>query len=647
MKFVGSNSRDNNRDSVRGSAYNRSAQTRAPQTHVEPITMQQAQQQWQTYQKQPGRPPAPEQHLSGQENQLTPAQQAALQNIIQKTAMQREIQQRYEQTAQPNQRSNQRPYQNPNQAPPPIHDLTQRAPPIHDLTQRRPPQRYSEIYGLPNVSKKRKNKVKSAFLTILLMLVFSAAGFGGWYYWWTEHATFAYMLQPVVVLRGENIQPADFLYPTEEMERVSAAYRSPVFRPTDGRQEVSLTLTRGWRTVDAIAQLYVLTTVEQIFHEFGEPGPELKAINFITNAEAAGRIPFDVHFTEAPLLLEEYEVGTHTLHLSLNNAAFEALLTVTDTIAPTATATNKTIQIGEEVFPEDFVTDIFDLSEIESIKFVVEPDVIAHRNQIVEVEITDIHGNSDVFSGGLTILLNQEPPVIEGTDTIVITVGDSIMYLRDVTATDDFGRDISENIQVDSSLVDQHTVGEYTVIYSVVDYTGLRFEVEEKVHVVEIDMDFVHEKVDEALAGIVNDNMTQLEKVRAIHNWVQRNINYSVTRGGPATAYEGAYIALTQRRGNCYIFYSISEVMLTRAGIQNMRIERIEGTPTRHRWNLVNPDNLGWHHYDSYPTRLQLSSQMAFFTSSQAASYARQIQAINNMRDYYTYDPALYPEIVQ
>jgi len=509
------------------------------------------------------------------------------------------------------------------------------------------PKTYSEIYGVNNSARNKKRKAKSVFLTILLIIILSGVGFGGWYYWWTEHATFAYTLQPVVVLEGQAVSPDDFLFPAEEMQRVSAVYRSPTFRPVDGSQNVQLNLTRGWRSVDATAQLYVMTTVEQIHHEFREVAPELMPVDFITNADAAEHVRYDVHFIDAPLLLQEYEVGTHTLRLALNNVSFEVLLTVTDTIAPTATAKSNTIKISKEIFPGDFVENVFDESEIFSIEFVEEPDIFAHRDQIVSVEITDIHGNSEIFSGGLTILLNQSPPVIEGIEPIVITVGDSIIYHRDVKATDDFGRDISEQIQVDAGGVDQNTVGEYTVIYFVEDYTGLRTEVEERVHVVEIDVDFVHEKVDEALAGIINDNMTQLEKVQAIHLWIRRNINYSVTRGGPATAYEGAYIALSQRRGNCYIFYSIGEVMLTRAGIPNMRIERIEGTPTRHRWNLVNPDDLGWHHFDSYPTRIGQGERMAFFTDSQARSFSRQIGETNNMRDYYTFDPELYPEIVQ
>jgi len=515
---------------------------------------------------------------------------------------------------------------------------------------RRPAQnRYPEAYGHPGTQKKKKRSAKSAVLTILLIIILSGAGFGGWYYWWTEHATFDYRLQPVVVLDGQTVNPAEFLSPGGDMQNISAVFRSPVFRPVDGRQDVQLTLTRGWRTVEATALLYVLTTVPEIHHEFREPGQAFSPNDFIMNADVTGGFPFAVQFEEQPLMPQDYSVGAHTLKLSLNNAPFEVLLTVTDTIAPTATAVSKTIQIGEDVIPEDFVEDVFDESDIESINFVEEPDVFAHRDQIVLVEVTDIHGNSEIFSGGLTILLNQDAPVIEGIDTIVIMVGDSIMYLRDVTAFDDFGRDISDRIEVDSSGVDQLTVGEYTVIYSVEDYTGNRTEVEESVHVVEIDMEFVHEKVDEALAGIISDSMTQLEMVKAIHTWVRSNINYSQTRGGPATAYEGAYIALSQRRGNCYIFYSISEVMLTRAGVPNMRIERIEGTPTRHRWNLVNPDNLGWHHFDAYPTRLGLSTQMAFFTSSQAEEFTRRLanQEERPMRNYYTYNPELYPEIVR
>jgi len=90
--------------------------------------------------------------------------------------------------------------------------------------------------------------------------------------------------------------------------------------------------------------------------------------------------------------------------------------------------------------------------------------------------------------------------------------------------------------------------------------------------------------------------------------------------------------------------------LLTRAGIPNMMVERIPGTETNHRWNLVNPDGLGWRHYDSFPTRLRLGTLiMAYFTSTQAEEFTLQISEFTErpMRNYFTYDPALYPEIVR
>jgi hypothetical protein len=95
-------------------------------------------------------------------------------------------------------------------------------------------------------------------------------------------------------------------------------------------------------------------------------------------------------------------------------------------------------------------------------------------------------------------------------------------------------------------------------------------------------------------------------------------------------------------------FFSISEIMLTRAGIPNEQIDRIPGTPLRHRWNLVNPDDLGWHHFDSFPSPFGVGRQKAFFTDSQAEEFTHQFatREENPMNNYYTYDPSLYPTIV-
>jgi len=331
--------------------------------------------------------------------------------------------------------------------------------------------------------------------------------------------------------------------------------------------------------------------------------------------------------------------------IMLAGLVYSRTRTIPDTTPPTATAINKTIQIGTEITPEEFLINIYDESPIESITFESEPDIFSRRVQTVRIIIEDIHGNRAVFSSTLTVQLNDSPPVIIGADTIETTIGNPIMYRQGVTAFDDFGRELE--FQVDSSDVDQHTAGTYYVTYWVEDFTGHRTEHEVAIHVISIDPEEVLQQVDTILGGIVTSGMSQLETVRAIHEWITANMSYSAVRSGLESVYEGAHVALRDRRGNCFIFYSISEVLLTRAGIENMRIERIPGTPTRHSWNLINPDDLGWHHFDATPSHLPERHRLAFFTASEARDFTRQLQNILEVRDFYTYNPELYPTIVE
>jgi len=312
---------------------------------------------------------------------------------------------------------------------------------------------------------------------------------------------------------------------------------------------------------------------------------------------------------------------------------------------PSAEILSKTILIGETVVPGDFVRNVTGASEIVSIEFVDQPDVYAHQSQRVEIIITDENGKSSTFESTLTIQLNQSPPVIEGTDTIISTLGNPIMYRHGVSAKDDFGRELE--LHVDSDNVNQNEVGVYSIRFWAVDLTGIMSEIFEEVHIVDADVVYIHERVDSILDEILTAGMSQLEKVSAIHQWVRVNISYAAVIGGPDTVYENAYRALRDRQGDCYVYYAISELLLTRAGIPNMPIERIPGTPTRHRWSLVNPDDLGWHHFDATVTRLQLGAKTAFFTDSQARDFTRQFVEFNGTRDFYTFNPELYPDIVQ
>jgi len=498
-----------------------------------------------------------------------------------------------------------------------------------------------------------KFNAKNLAIIFLISAMFLGCGFLGWYYWWTEYTSFEYILQPIVVLEGQSLNPNEFLYRSEEMGNVSASYRNAGFRPVSGKQDVHLTLKRGWRSIDTVASLRVLSPVKQMKVEFAEVAPALTPDDFIANASAAGDLPYSLHFIEPPLPLEAYPIGEHDLHLMLNDVPFSVILSVVDETKPTAEAVPVTIKIGEPVSPEDFVKNCHDASGIKSISYYRdEPNVYAKINQIVEIKVEDNFGNYSVVNSELAILINTSPPVINGVNEIITFAGDPIIYSRGLTAFDDLGRDLTDEIEIDASNVDLNAVGIYKVRFWVTDKTGLRSDIAEaEVHVIDIDIEYVHETVDRALFGpwgIIKDWMSELQKAQAIFRFVRNNISYAPA-GRPHTVEEGAYMALRNRQGNCYNYYSLSAVMLDRAGIENRRIERIEGTPTRHRWNLINPDGLGWHHFDTTPNQMShiYGVALAFFTDSQAEDFTNRIYEINGKENYFTYDKSLYPEVVR
>ena len=505
---------------------------------------------------------------------------------------------------------------------------------------------------------RKKRKQKSLFNTIALSLAIAllvVAVVGAWFFWWTTQSTFDYTLQPVVVLVGQTVNAYDFMAETDYMQNMSATYQIPNSTQANlqfesGQHEIPISLQNGLRSTDTTATLYVLEPIESISHEFTTESEHLQPIDFIANAHIAAGTDFDVTFTQTPLPLEYHSVGEHNLELALNGFPFRVALFVEDTTPPTATSIPVTIPMGVTVAPEEFVADIFDASPITSVLFIEEPDIFLSGQQNVEIEITDYFGNSEIFISTLTVERNELPPTFEGIEsTIFSMVGQTIMYRAGVTAFDAFGREIDFN--VDSSEVDQHTAGVYSATFLAEDSCGNQTEVTITVEILSIDREYVHERVDNILNNILTDGMTQVQQVRAIFNWIRFNMTYAAVRGGPESAYEGAFIALTERRGNCFIYYSIGELLLTRAGIPNMRVQRIPvpGVTTTHLWSLINPDDLGWHHFDSNPIRgnLHFRSQMYMFTQSQATSFARQLAAVGSSIEYFTFDTSLFPEVVE
>jgi len=194
--------------------------------------------------------------------------------------------------------------------------------------------------------------------------------------------------------------------------------------------------------------------------------------------------------------------------------------------------------------------------------------------------------------------------------------------------------------------VDVNTEGTYTAVYRADDFSGLYAEVEVTVHIINVDPQEVYKLIDQTLGRILNDGMKQEEKIVAIHNWVRWNNSKAETGNRSQSIIAEAYKALKDHRGDSFVYSSVSSLLLTRAGIPNMQIERISVDDTEHFWLLVNPDERGWYHFDPFPTSLVLGDLTAMFTDAQAKDIARKVQSHVGTKDYYSYNAELYPKVV-
>lgn len=455
--------------------------------------------------------------------------------------------------------------------------------------------------------KKHAGKI---FLKVLFIIaLIGAVGFGAWYFWWTQYATFDYTLQPYVVLDGETVSPNVFIPESEIARGISASFKNPDFAPASGPMTVPLVLSLGLRSMDADANLYVLTPLSQLTYEYKEETHVLEPVDLLKNPEIARNIDYDIAFTEMPLPLSDYKVGGYTLHAALNGVPFSVNLAIEDTTLPIATVQEVPVWVGDEVSPEDFFTDISDNSEITSVVFAGDlkgqESISAYQNQIIEIDITDEHGNTNTYGVSLTVLRNESPPVFKGVPSRIESMVDTpVIFPMGIVAQDDFRRNLE--FTIDDSDVDISEVGQYSIQYIAEDYSGLRTEINVPLFIIDVDPAEVDEWVNAKIADIIKDDMTDEQKLRAIFEAVRKTLtpvdSGTAISGQEWTGslYTPAHYAINNSRGTYYHYYALSQLLLTRAGFESVLVERSESARIAkpHFWNLVEVDG-EWYHFDS------------------------------------------------
>jgi len=457
-----------------------------------------------------------------------------------------------------------------------------------------------------------------------------------------QAAAFGYVVDAFTVM-GVPVEPEAFLSGVPESEDVAVSFNRKADYSIPGIHEVSLFVEYGEESFVKKALLYVLEPARSVEYEAGSGRANVRPEDFILNLGIlSDSLRLAPAFVTDIYGLDFDRVRRYEIELSIGGVKFKSFISLIDSTPPKARAFDVSIIAGQAVSAGDFISDIEDLSEC-AVYFAEggAPDVFKTGSQKVAIVVEDLYGNASAFSADLHVARNESPPTITGAKNIAVMLGDTVRYRQGVAATDSFGNPLE--LTVDSSQVDTGVPGGYTVLYSAEDASGNKVSVSVEIEVGNVGEEQLMEIVDGILAGLIKDGMNQVEISRMIFNWVTNNISY-ISTAPDETVYDAAYRGLKGRAGDCFTSYAVSEVFLTRAGIENMRITRIEGTPTKHFWNLINPDGGGWFHFDTTRTR-DVDIDKFMFGDSKIEEYNAIMYSVHRMRNYYAYDKEKYPVI--
>lgn len=206
-------------------------------------------------------------------------------------------------------------------------------------------------------------------------------------------------------------------------------------------------------------------------------------------------------------------------------------------------------------------------------------------------------GTKDTAAPKLTGLLKKKSYTGNG-DIYRVCYSDkknSYNFKQFVSATDD--RDGKVKVEVDTSKINWKKEGVYRIYYRAEDRAGNVATSWAKLQV--LIPGSAESAADQVLRSITRTGWSDTKKARAIYHYVRRHCAYvhsSVHSQWRTAALRG----LRYQSGDCYTYYAICRLLLTRAGLPNVMIKRYPTHIGRHFWNLVYVQG-GWYHFDTTP----------------------------------------------
>ena len=191
----------------------------------------------------------------------------------------------------------------------------------------------------------------------------------------------------------------------------------------------------------------------------------------------------------------------------------------------------------------------------------------------------------------------------------------SYNFRQFVTAKDD--RDGTVKIKADTSKINWKKQGVYKLWFSATDHAGNTAKSWAKVRVYVPGS--AESAADQILRSITRSSWSDERKARAIYRYITGHCSY-VQHSSHIQWRQAALKGLRYNSGDCYTYYAISRLLLTRAGIPNVMIKRYP-TPggQRHFWNLTYIRG-GWYHFDTTPR--QRREEFCLWTDAQLWNYS-------------------------
>lgn len=404
---------------------------------------------------------------------------------------------------------------------------------------------------------------------------------------------------------GTTCEPEDFM---ENIEDATATTVSFVNQPDYNNMEeqhIGLTVTDlGNNVVTVQSVLRVSRVVTYLELEAGSDAPTARDF-MISATDAVGTILTNLEE------IDFVKVGEYPIQIEVEGVTYNSVIAVVDTIPPVFET--KDIEGYALVKREaaDFVVENEEwefavgnrLGDTEvTYTFETEPDVTKIGTQTLTIIGTDEGGNTCTRTANLTLKEDTEDPTITGGD-FTVYLGDSISYKSKVSIKDNCMDDL--DVKVDTSKVNTAAEGTYPVTYTVTDAAGhsatLTVNMTIKEHT--YDINELNEMADGIIANIITADMSQYDKAWAVFSYIRGHVGY-VSESEKGDWVKAAYEGLNSGKGDCYVYASVSKLLLTRAGITNMDIERIPSGNSMHYWNLVDiGDGHGWYHFDTTPRK--------------------------------------------